>query len=166
MLLGKQLSNLLNQQPSASAQISGSKSYSNISGCVNFYQVKEGVLLVAEITGLPCGTQLCGPSVFGFHIHEGSSCSGTDEAPFANAGTHYNPKNCAHPEHAGDLPPLFGNQGYAFLVVFTNRFMVQEVIGRTIIIHASPDDFTTQPSGNSGEMIACGQITRSGCIWR
>ncbi|MCX7614928.1 MAG: superoxide dismutase family protein, partial [Clostridiales bacterium] len=68
---------------------------------------------------------------------------------------------CNHPGHAGDLPPLFGNYGHAFMAVFTGRVSVSEIIGRTVIIHASPDDFTTQPSGNSGKKIACGQIYRT-----
>ena len=69
---------------------------------------------------------------------------------------------CEHPNHAGDLPPLFGNNGFALSLFLTNRFTVDEVIGRTIIIHDHPDDFTTQPSGNSGTKIACGVIRRNG----
>ena len=74
--------------------------------------------------------------------------------------THYNPNQCAHPYHAGDLPPLFGSNGYAFEAFLTDRFTVSEVIGRTVIIHSKPDDFSTQPSGNSGEKIACGEIRK------
>lgn len=73
-------------------------------------------------------------------------------------GTHYNPKSCNHPEHAGDLPPLFENNGYAYISFLTNRFTVKEIIGKVIIIHDMPDDFTTNPSGKSGEKIACGKI--------
>lgn len=40
----------------------------------------------------------------------------------------------------------------------TNKFTLQDVIGKVVIIHSMPDDFTTQPSGNSGEKIACGKI--------
>lgn len=80
--------------------------------------------------------------------------------PFSNAMAHYNPENCPHPYHAGDMPPLFGNQGYAFLMFLTDRFMVRNVIGKTVIIHDNPDDFTTQPSGNSGAKIACGVIQK------
>lgn len=74
------------------------------------------------------------------------------------AGTHYNPKNCPHPEHAGDLPPLLSCNGFAFQIFYTDRFVPEEVLGKTIIVHAASDDFTTQPSGNSGIMIACGEI--------
>lgn len=78
--------------------------------------------------------------------------------PFADAMSHYDPRGCAHPYHAGDLPPLFGNNSFALSVFLTDRFSVHEVIGRTVIIHDHPDDFTTQPSGNSGTKIACGVI--------
>ncbi len=56
------------------------------------------------------------------------------------------------------MPPLFGNNGEAFMTFETNRFSVREIINRVVIIHRNPDDFTTQPSGDSGEMIACGKI--------
>jgi len=82
-----------------------------------------------------------------------------NSAPFPQSGTHYNPNNCPHPYHAGDMPPLFGADGYAFLSFVTSRFTANEVIGKTIIIHSQPDDFKTQPSGDSGEKIACGVIT-------
>lgn len=62
------------------------------------------------------------------------------------------------PYHAGDLPPLFGNQGYAFSAFVTDRFAVREIVEKTIIIHSKPDDFKTQPSGDSGEKMACGKI--------
>jgi len=64
----------------------------------------------------------------------------------------------AHPHHAGDLPPLFGNNGYALSMFLTTRFSVSEIIGRTVILHSAPDDFTSQPAGNSGVKIACGVI--------
>ena len=154
-----QLQNLLKRPPEAHAVIKGSSSFPNIDGMVFFYQLMDGVLLIAQIHGLPQGLGVCSANVFGFHIHEGSSCTGNATDPFANSGTHYNPNNCPHPAHAGDLPPLFGNHGYAFMAFITDRFSVNDVIGRTVIVHSSPDDFTTQPSGNSGTKIACGQIT-------
>lgn len=66
-----------------------------------------------------------------------------------------------HPYHAGDLPPLFSANGNAVLEVLTDRFNIHQIIGKTIIIHRNPDDFTTQPSGNAGEKIACGVIKKA-----
>lgn len=140
----------------ARAQITGSDKYPDIKGCVRFRQMKSGVLVTAEVHSLPGE----GNGVYGFHIHEGGSCTGTSENPFADADGHFNPEGAKHPYHAGDLPPLFGNNGYAFMSVMTDRFKVSDIIGHVVIVHRNPDDFTTQPSGNSGEMIACGKIVR------
>lgn len=90
----------------------------------------------------------------------GISCSGNLDDEFANAKTHYNPTKCHHPYHVGDLPPLIENNGYAYMSVFINKFKVKDIIGKVIIIHDMPDDFTTQPSGNSGTKIACGKIKK------
>lgn len=157
----KNITDILRSVPDAYAIVNGSSKYPDIHGIVSFYQVGNAVLLMVSVKGLPDSTDKCAPDIFAFHIHEGRSCTGVSEDPFKNAGGHYNPDNCPHPAHAGDLPPLFGNNGYAFMVVMTGRFTVNEVIGRTVIIHAKPDDFTTQPSGNSGEKIACGIIMRT-----
>lgn len=154
------LKQILAQKPNAQAAIAGSEKYPAIRGIVNFYQTPNGVLLAASIVGLPNGTGPCGSRMFGFHIHEGTSCTGNAQDPFADTKTHYNPGNCEHPHHAGDLPPLFENAGQALMTVLTNRFKVSDVIGRTVVIHSHPDDFTTQPSGNSGEKIACGLIQK------
>lgn len=156
-----QLMNLLKSPPNAQADVRGSQNYPEIKGTVFFYQLSNGVLLIAQIRGLPQGTAACSPDIFGFHIHEGDSCTGNSEDPFADARAHYNPGGCPHPAHAGDLPPLFGNRGCAFSAFITDRFTVEEVIGRTVIVHSAPDDFTTQPSGNSGAKIACGKIMRN-----
>ncbi len=130
-----------------------------IRGTVKFFEQADGVLVVADIEGLPVPTEPCGNTVFAFHIHGGASCSGNATDPFADAGTHYDPNGCPHPYHAGDMPPLFAANGRAFLAFLTNRFRVSDVIGKTVIIHDRPDDFTTQPSGNAGNKIACGVIS-------
>ena len=57
------------------------------------------------------------------------------------------------------MPPLFGADGYAFLAFVSSRFTVNEILGKTVIIHSGVDDFKTQPSGNAGEKIACGVIS-------
>lgn len=152
----------MNRRPEASAVVKGSADFRQLTGTVDFYQTGRGVLVVAKVTGLPTSRGPCRGRVFGFHMHEGNRCTGTSSAnggdPFADTGGHYNPGRCPHPHHAGDFPPLFENNGYAYLAFLTNRFTVREVIGRTVVIHSRPDDFTTQPAGNSGLKIACGVI--------
>lgn len=150
--------NALHQRPHAAASIRGSSAYPTISGSVYFYQMACGVLVAAQVTGLPDTPSGSPHRFYAFHIHSGSGCGGTETDPFADAMTHYNPRDTSHPNHVGDLPPLFGNHGYAFQVFFTDRFSVCEIIHKTIIIHSGVDDFTSQPSGNAGEKIACGEI--------
>ena len=154
------LLSVLRGRAQAAARLTGSESYPDISGVVRFYQTHEGVIVYAEVSGLPSSDRPCQSRIFGFHIHEGTDCGGSMSDSFADAMSHYNPGNCEHPYHAGDLPPLFGNGGLALCAFLTGRFSVDEVIGRTVIIHDHPDDFTTQPSGNSGTKIACGVIRR------
>lgn len=151
---------ILQQMPTAYAEIHGSHEYPTIRGRVSFYQTKFGVLVSPQIFGLPVSDTPCKNDIFAFHIHSGQSCTGNEADAFADALTHYNPGNCMHPNHAGDLPPLWGNHGYSFEVILTDRISVNEIIGKTIIIHRNPDDFSTQPAGNAGEKIACGKIEK------
>lgn len=150
----------IRQRPYAFANIKGSSEYPNINGMVYFYKVQSGVLVSIQVEGLPVSDDICKKPIFAVHIHSGGSCTGNSTDPFANAMTHYNPNNCQHPYHAGDLPPIFGANGLGFSTFLTNRFSAEEIIGKTVIIHSGPDDFTTQPSGNSGTKIACGVIKR------
>jgi len=144
--------------PHAVATLKGSREYPNINGTVGFYQTGQGVLVTSELTGLPAASDRCASPIPAFHIHEGGRCTGIETDPFADVGSHYNPEGCQHPYHAGDLPPLFGNNGYAFLALVTDRFTVSEILGKTVIIHSQPDDFHTQPAGGAGAKIACGEI--------
>ena len=155
------MESFITKKPKARAIVKGSEKYSKINGTVDFYTTKKGTIVKAKINGLPDNREKCKSPIFAFHIHSGGKCTGNDKDPFADAGTHYNPNDCNHPYHAGDLPPLFGNNGYAYTVFLTNRFDVNEIIGKTVIIHSNPDDFTTQPSGNAGSKIACGVIKKS-----
>lgn len=148
------------RRPDAWANVLGNDSYPEIMGSVLFYETVYGVFVIAEIKGLPSPSEKCSSPVFAFHIHDGDSCGGAGEQPFPNSGTHYNPGECPHPYHAGDLPPLFGAGGIAYSAFLTNRVAIPEIVGKTVIIHSSPDDFTTQPSGAAGEKIACGEIMR------
>lgn len=152
---------VLRRSPDAVARVKGSNEYPQLTGIVRFYQINSGVIVYAEISGLPKSADSCGGHIFAFHIHDGSECSDNSDDSFANAGKHYNPNNCEHPYHAGDIPPLFGNNGFALSVFLTDRFSVREVIGKTVIIHDKPDDFVSQPSGNAGHKIACGVIRQN-----
>lgn len=141
-------------RPDAVAFVRGGADAPNINGQVRFYQEPGSVLVVADVAGLPQSSET---GFFGFHIHEGDNCTGRG---FPQTGSHYNPDNAGHPKHAGDLPPLMMHQGRAHLEVRTDRFRVQDILGRTVVIHSNPDDFHTQPAGNAGTKIACGVIGR------
>ena len=147
-----------NDIPDAYAQVRGNVNHADVHGNVYFYGMHGGTLVVAEIYGLPETMDEENGDFYGFHIHEGGSCTGDEEDPFKNAGMHFNPEHTEHPKHAGDLPPLLGNNGVAWSAVYTDRFYPEEVIGRTVIIHDMADDFRTQPSGDSGMKMACGEI--------
>lgn len=141
----------------AKAYIKGGKNFPNIDGLVTFKEVTNGVLVTAKIYGLPQSTNACTGRFFGFHIHEGDSCTGTINDEFANAKTHLNTTGCPHPFHIGDLPPLIENNGYAYMSVLVNKFQIKDIIGKVIIIHDMPDDFTTQPSR---------KFWNKNCMWK
>lgn len=139
------------REPGAMAYMRGGTEAPGLRGIVEFYDTAQGILITAEIFGLPENSS----GFHGFHIHEGDNCTGEG---FADAGGHYNPSGAQHPDHAGDLPPLLSRSGKAYLAVLTDRFQLQEVIGRTVVIHSDADDFHSQPAGNSGKKIGCGVI--------
>lgn len=141
----------------AVAMMSGGPAYAQLRGRVQFTQRPGGVAVEAHIHGLPRTPS----GFFGFHLHEGTcGNAGNDPANyFPQSGGHFNPGNTPHPLHAGDFPPLLETAGgAAYLCFFTSRFTVRQIIGRAVIIHLNPDDFTTQPSGNAGPKIACGVV--------
>lgn len=141
------------RRPCCKADIHGDKNFPSLHGTVSFIKACRGTLVITELYGLPSPD-----GVYAMHIHSGSECSGSEIAPFDNADSHLNPDNTTHPFHMGDLPAVFSNNGYAWSAVYTDRFFPAQVIGHTVIIHISSDDYRTQPSGNSGEKIACGEI--------
>lgn len=139
------------KNPVAYAKFIGSGNAVGLSGYVRFYQSSAGVLVEVSAIGLP-DNQV---GMYGFHIHEGNACSGTD---FSDTGVHFNPNFLPHPRHAGDLPPLLSCNGRVYMKVLTDRFSIRDILGRTVVIHSKPDDFRSQPSGDSGDKIACGVI--------
>ena len=146
------------RKPEAFAQIKGGPDNQKIDGTVAFYKTLRGVLVIVDIAGLPVDSTECAENIFAMHIHQGGSCTGNAQDPFADTKSHYNPKNCPHPAHAGDLPPLFANNGSAWCAFVTNRFRIRDILGHTVVIHSKADDFKTQPSGDSGNKLACGVI--------
>ena len=108
------------KRPYAFAKIKGSSEYPHINGIAYFYKVKAGVLGSLQLEGLPVSDDICQKPIFAVHIHSGGSCTGNSTDPFADAMTHYNPNNCNHPYHAGDLPPIFGANGIGFSAFLTN----------------------------------------------
>ena len=126
---------LRNGKPEALAWIRGNAQNPQLSGVVKFYTTPySGVLVEAEIFGLPNIATQFSSDFYAMHIHEKGDCT----MPFDRTGGHYNPANEPHPDHAGDMIP--------------------EILGRSVIIHRLPDDFKSQPSGDAGEKIGCGVI--------
>ena len=147
----------------AVAQMKGGPMAPGIYGTVYFTNVSNGTLVCAQIFGLPeyqpaqNGKAPIGPH--GFHIHKDGDCEiGKPEDPFSGTHGHWNPTEQPHGNHVGDFPVLFSNHGYAYMCFFTDKFRVEEVIGKAVVIHESPDDYRTQPAGNSGKKLACGVI--------
>ncbi|HHX62553.1 MAG TPA: superoxide dismutase family protein [Epulopiscium sp.] len=159
--------NDVNIQPrKAVAYILGGSLAPQIKGVVTFSTVVGGTEVFVEVSGLPLyksATEVSsqvGPH--GFHIHENGACETDDPTKqFEAAGGHWNPTDEPHGNHAGDFPVIFSNNGYARMSFFTNKFTVPQIIGKSIIIHESPDDYKTQPSGASGRKLACGVIQKA-----
>ena len=147
----------------AYAQILGSDYAPNLKGKVIFRDIPGGVEVCVEVTGLhqyqdaTDTTPQIGPH--GFHLHVTGSCKIDDpESPYMSAGEQYNPDNSPHGNHAGDFPVIFSNNGYSRMCFYTNRFSVFDIINKAVIIHQSPDDYRTEPTGNSGKRIGCGVV--------
>lgn len=150
---------MLGESPRAYANIRGNDDYPDLVGMALFFRAQKGTVVFAELMNLPVGKEPCGQDFFGFHIHEGSSCTGDEQDEFADVGQHLDLDHCEHPEHTGDLPSMLAaRDGYAWMVLFTDKFTPEQVQGKTIVVHRAPDDFVTQPSGNAGEKIGCGEI--------
>ena len=133
-----------------------------VTGTVNFTQKGKHLTMVANVQGLA-------PGLHGFHIHEKGDCSAPDAT---SAGGHFNPNNHAHGTshvaggHAGDMGNLTADAaGNAQLTLELDGVEVSTnsngIVGRAVIVHAKPDDLTSQPVGNAGARVACGVIAAS-----
>ncbi|HBN83883.1 MAG TPA: superoxide dismutase [Clostridiales bacterium] len=147
----------------ARAIIEGGPLRPQIKGIVTFERTPDGTEVCVSVTGLPKyqpaqrGSPPIGPH--GFHIHEyGDKTVGNPEMPFQAAGSHWNPDDQPHGNHAGDFPVLFSQDGNSKMCFITNRFKPTDVVGRSVLIHENPDDYRTQPAGNAGRRLAIGII--------
>lgn len=136
------------------------RSGTSITGTMRFSEHGGKLRLRGTVKGLAPDSE------HGFHIHEKGDCSAPDAS---SAGGHFNPDGSAHGNHgsavhhAGDLPSLKADaKGVAKIDVELSGVTLAEgptsIKGRSLVVHGKPDDFTTQPSGNSGPRVACGVI--------
>lgn len=122
----------------------------------------RGVLIGLDLTAVEPGTRA-------FHIHAVGKCEPPD---FKSAGPHFNPDAAKHglnnPEgpHGGDMPnihvPAEGRLSLEVLnptVALSGDSALLDEDGASLVIHAGPDDYLTDPAGNAGDRIACGVIT-------
>jgi Cu-Zn family superoxide dismutase len=131
-------------------------------GTVQLTQTPHGVLLKLSLKGMPAGERA-------FHVHAVGKC----EAPFTSAGGHFNPggkkhgMSAADGAHAGDMPNLYIPASGELTVEVANPAItlvkgqpnsVFDTDGSAIVIHAGPDDYKSDPTGNAGDRIACGVI--------
>jgi len=144
--------------PTATAALEPTKG-NTTKGDVKFAPRGSKVLVSANVSGLSPGTH-------GFHIHDKGDCSSGDGM---SAGGHFNPLNKPHggpttmERHVGDMPSLVADaSGNATLSVELDTMSLTpgatNIIGKAVIVHKDPDDYTTQPTGNAGARVACGVI--------
>lgn len=146
------------QPPTAVAMLNPTQG-EKANGIVRLVQEGDRVVLRARVSGLVPGRE------HGFHVHEKGDCSAPDAS---SAGEHLNPQAKPHgpqhaEHHAGDLPSLKADAGGMAATSFEVKGTLlgagaTDLIGKALVVHADPDDYMTQPSGNSGRRIACGVI--------
>ncbi len=147
------------ERPALLGRLNGGLGHEEISGTAAVFWLPDALYLEAQFEGLPAS------EVFGFHIHDGVVC--TAENGFTDAGSHLDLCGeglwCGrHPYHAGDLPPIFSDAGgSAVMGVYLDKARVEDVSGKTIILHSGRDDFSSQPAGGSGIRIACGILAEN-----
>jgi superoxide dismutase, Cu-Zn family len=136
-----------------------SPSVKSLKAEVQFKDTGDEIKVMARVTGLAPG------AVHGIHIHEKGQCQGPD---FESAGGHLNPEDHTHAgpgarkKHLGDFGNIVADdKGVGTKEIIIKKMKgdsMEQILGKAMIIHAKADDLSSQPSGNSGERIACGII--------
>lgn len=155
-----------NTEPAASKTLEITmepKSGSTMSGKAVFTERNGKVKLVANFSGME-------PGVHAIHIHEKADCSAPDAT---SAGGHWNPTFKAHGKwgvgeyHRGDIGNFAVNENGEGTVIFeTDEWAIggtdktKDILGKSLMVHADPDDFHTQPTGNAGARVACSAIIK------
>jgi len=144
----------------AAAQVAPTQG-NTVTGALALSSSPQGVHITGAIQGLKPNAE------FGFHIHEKGDCSAPDGS---SAGGHFNPTQAQHgnptgtTHHAGDMVNIQSNaEGVAQVDTTASGTTLHgdpttDVMGKAIVVHEGPDDYATQPSGNSGKRVACGVI--------
>jgi len=138
------------------------KSGSSSTGTVAFSpRGADAVMVTVDISGLKPNAE------HGFHVHERGDCSAPDAM---SAGGHFNPMGKKHggmmeEHHAGDIPNLKTDAQGRVRASFEVKGMSVEggplsIIGKSVVVHRDPDNYKSQPAGDSGPRIACGVIQR------
>jgi Cu-Zn family superoxide dismutase len=152
---------------SATATLQAGPEVRGFSGTVTFTPAGNGGgggTLVAELRGAP-------PGRHGIHLHENGQCTHDDPAGkhFSSAGGHFNPTQAPHacpptdPRHAGDFGNVeVGPDGTGRLTLTLSQLSLNTLVGKAVILHAGADDCATQPTGNSGDRLACGVVEMRG----
>ena len=133
-------------------------------GTIRATQTPYGVLLTPDLTGMP-------PGLHGFHVHQNPDCGAKEQEgkkiPALAAGGHYDPANTGRHEgpygngHLGDLPAIYvDGSGRANYPVLAPRLKIDDLKGRSLMIHAGGDNHADHPQklGGGGARIACGVI--------
>jgi len=133
-----------------------------VSGKLNMMPMDDGVHITGQVGGLGAG------QTHAIHVHETGDCSAADAS---SAGGHFNPTGSEHGRagtpvhHAGDMDNIVANaEGVADINIHLAGVSLgggaaNDIAGRAVIVHAAPDDYTSQPAGNAGARVACGIIT-------
>jgi Cu-Zn family superoxide dismutase len=151
----------LAQVSSLQTTITGTAHSPNTTGTVVLTDTAEGLRITGTIANLT-------PGEHGFHVHEYGSCNNDGD----DAGGHFNPAGVKHghllsdgfeDSHGGDLGNIYAAEdGVAtFDRIYPGLTLADSpysVVGRSLIVHADPDDLTTQPTGNAGARFGCGVI--------